>query len=192
MVTFLNFNFLLFFILFFPLSYFFSSKYTFLSSPSAFFFSSLFFSSTHVLLLSHPPSTTPFNFQPFLIFYCFILLLLFLLISFSILQLCSLYFSVQDTSFSSAQPIVFFPTVLLFLFISLVHGFFFFFFFFGFEGKNCRRNHFGRGFCRCLLLLLFFSFFFFLVVVGLMSVGVVGFVINVVVVVGGVAVGWRW
>ena len=55
------------------------------------------------------------------------------------------------------------------------------FFFFGFKGKNCRRNHFGRGFCPCLLLLLF-SFFFFPVVVGLMSVGVVGFVINVVVV----------
>ena len=52
-------------------------------------------------------------------------------------------------------------------------------FFFGFKGKNCIRNHFGRGFCPCLLL-----FFFFPVVVGLMSVGVVGFVINVVVVVG--------
>ena len=52
--------------------------------------------------------------------------------------------------------------------------------FFWFKGKNCRRNHFGRGFCQCLLL--FFSSFFFLVVMGLMSVGVVGFVIIVVVV----------
>ena len=159
MVKFLNFNFLLFFILFFSLSYFFffSSKYTFLSSPFAFFFffPSLFFSSTHVLHLSHPPSATPFNFQPSLIFYCFIFLLLFLLISFSILQLCSLYIFVQDTSFSSTQPIVFFQLSSYFsLFL-----WFMVFFFFGFKGKNCRRNHFGRGFCPCLLLLLF-SFFF--------------------------------
>ena len=42
MVTFLNFNFLLFFILFFPLSYLVSSKYTFLS-----FFLSSFFSPPH-------------------------------------------------------------------------------------------------------------------------------------------------
>ena len=47
------------------------------------------------------------------------------------------------------------------LYQPLVNGFFF-----GSEEKNCRRNNFGRGFCRCL-----------------MSVGVVGFVINVVVVV---------
>ena len=46
MVTFLNFNFLLFFILFFPLSYLVSSKYTFFFF--SFLFSSLFFSSTHV------------------------------------------------------------------------------------------------------------------------------------------------
>ena len=46
MVTFLNFNFLLFFILFFPLSYLVSSKYTFFFFLK--FFYSLFFSSTHV------------------------------------------------------------------------------------------------------------------------------------------------
>ena len=156
MVTFLNFNFLLFFILFFSFSYFFSfhpNTRFFLLLLLFFFFFPLCFSPSHnVLHLSHPPSATPFNFQPSLIFYCFIFLLLFLLISFSILQLCSLYISVQDTSFSSTQPIVFFSTVLLFLFISLVHGFFFFF---GFKGKNCRRNHFGRGFCPCLLLFFF-------------------------------------
>ena len=139
MVKFLNFNFLLLFILFFSLSFFFfffSSKYTFLSSPFAFFFFffPLCFSPPHnVLHLSHPPSATPFNFQPSLIFYCFIFLLLFLLISFSILQLCSLYISVQDTSFSSAQPIVFFFNCPL---ISLYFSGSWFFFFFWVQRKK--------------------------------------------------------
>ena len=58
MVTFFNFNFLLFFILFFPLSYLVSSKYMFLSFHFLFFFffflfsSFFFFLHTRILLLS--------------------------------------------------------------------------------------------------------------------------------------------
>ena len=57
------------------------------------------------------------------------------------------------------------------------------FFFFGSKEKIAEETILAVGFADVCF---FFSFFFFLVVVGLMSVGVVGFVINVVVV--GVAV----
>ena len=54
---------------------------------------------------------------------------------------------------------------------------FFFFFFFGSKEKIAEETILGVGFANVCCF-----FFFFLVVVGLMSVGVVGFVINVVVV----------
>ena len=71
----------------------------------------------------------------------------------------------------------FFSTVLLFLFISLVHGFFFL----GSKEKIVEETILAVGFAHVCFFFFFFIFFF-LVVVGLMSVGVVGFVINVVVV----------
>ena len=80
MVTFLNFNFLLFFILFFPLSYLVSSKYIFF-----FRFSSLFFSSTHTyssyLLHTHILSYLHS------IFTCIFVFLVQLCLSFSLLYL---------------------------------------------------------------------------------------------------------
>ena len=57
----------------------------------------------------------------------------------------------------------------------------FFFFFFGLKEKIAKETILAVGFADVCF---FFSFFFFLVVVGLISVGVVGFVTNVMVVVG--------
>ena len=156
----------------------------FLSSP--FFFFPLCFTPPHTysFYLIHPqPHLLTFN--HFLVFivlsFCY-----FFSSSPSPFFNCSLFISLSKTQ--ASVPLSPTKTTPLgpppHLYQPLVHGFFFFFFFW-FKGKNCRRNHFGRGFCQCLLF-----FFFFLVVVGLMSVGVVGFVINVVVevVVVGVAV----
>ena len=70
MVTFLNFNFLLFFILFFPLSYLVSSKYTFLFSFSFFFFT---------LCFSPPHTYTPLYLHS--IFTCIFIFLLQLCLS---------------------------------------------------------------------------------------------------------------
>ena len=128
MVTFLKFNFLLFFILFFPLSFFFSSKYTILSSPFAFFFFffPLCFSPPHTYssYLIHPqPHLLTFN--HFLFFYCFIFLCPFPSPFFN----CSLFISLSKTqalvplSPTKATPLGPPPC----LYQPLVHGFFFFF-----------------------------------------------------------------
>ena len=67
---------------------------------------------------------------------------------------CSLFISLSKTQASvplsptKATPLGPPPR----LYQPLVHGFFWF------KGINCRRNHFGRGFCRCLLLFFFFFF----------------------------------
>ena len=126
MVTFLNFNFLLFFILFFPLS-FFSSKCMFLSSPSFFFFFfPLCFTPPHTYssYLIHPqPHLLTFN--HFLFFYCFIFLCPFPSPFFN----CSLFISLSKTQASvpfsptKAMPLGTPPR----LYQPLVHGFFFFF-----------------------------------------------------------------
>ena len=119
MVTFLNFNFLLFFILFFPLSYFFSSKYTFLSSPSSFFSSFFFFSPPHTysssLIYPQPHLLTFNHFLFFLLFYLFITFSPHLLLHFSTV----LYLFLCPTKATPLGP----PPH---LYQPLVHGFFFF------------------------------------------------------------------
>ena len=150
MVTFLNFNFLLFFILFFPLSYFFSSKYMFLSSP---FFFPLCFTPPHTYssYLIHPqPHLLTFN--HFLVFivlsFCY-----FFSSSPSPFFNCSLFISLSNQALvplspTKATPLGPPPR----LYQPLVHGLFvcfcfcfFCFLFFWFKGKNCRRKHFGHG-----------------------------------------------
>ena len=152
MITFLNFNFLLLFILFFPLYFFFFNPNTcfFLLLLLLFFFFPLCFTPPHTYssYLIHPqPHLLTFN--HFLVFivlsFCY-----FFSSSPSPFFNCSLFISLSKTqalvplSPTKATPLGPPPH----LYQPLVHGFLFFFWF---KGKNCRRNHFGCGFCRCLL-----------------------------------------
>ena len=94
MVTFLNFNLLLFFILFFPLSYLVSSKYRFLFF---FFFFPLCFSPPHTYstYLIHPqPHLLPFN---HLLFFIVLSFCYFFSSSPSPFFNCSLFISLSKT-----------------------------------------------------------------------------------------------
>ena len=116
MVTFFNLNFLLFFILFFPLSYFLKSKYMFLSSPSTAFFFPLFFSPPHTYssCLIHPqPHLLTFNHFLFFIVLSFCY---FFSSSPSPFFNCALFISLSKTqALVPLSPLFFFSTILLFL-----------------------------------------------------------------------------
>ena len=131
MVTFLNFNFLLFFILFFSFSYFFFflSKYTFLSSPFAFFFFffPLCFSPPHTYssYLIHPqPHLLTFN---HLLFFIVLSFCYFFSSSPSPFFNCALFISLSNTqALVPLSPLFFFQ---LSSYFSLFLWFMFFFFF---------------------------------------------------------------
>ena len=123
MVKFLNFNFLLFFILFFSLSFFFfsfSSKYTFLSYPfSFFFFFPLCFSPSHTYstYLIHPqPHLLTFN---HLLFFIVLSFCYFFSSSPSPFFNCALFISLSKTqALVPLSPLFFFNCPLISLYFS--------------------------------------------------------------------------